>query len=294
MRLEDILKQTIEKLKRITKNPHLEAENLLSFILDKSREFILLYPETKLTIVQVNKLSSLIKKRLDGESIAYLIGTKHFYDCNFFVNKNVLVPRPETELMVDEVLSIFKKIKNNSKVTLIDIGTGSACIPISILNNTKEYKNIKCLAVDVSTKALEIAMKNAKKYTLEKNIIFLKGNLLKPIIKSAILNLQSKIIITANLPYLTKKQIEASPSIQKEPLLALDGGENGMYYYIELFKQINHLLRARQHISMTVLTEIDHTQIEVFKEELKSLLPIAKLKIKKDLGGYDRLAIIKI
>ncbi len=307
MQTAEILKQIILKLEKKVKNPHLEAEILLSFIIDKSREYILSYPEDKIKNKEVDKLNLLTKKRLDGEPLAYLIKNKNFYGHDFFVDKNVLIPRPETELMVDEVLSILKKYKNldsrlrgNDKgkdnITLIDLGTGSGCIPISILKGILEnnYKNLKCFAIDISSKALEIAQKNAKKHGLEENISFLEGNLLKAIINAPFPISNFQFLITANLPYLTKEQINNSPSIQKEPVLALDGGKNGMDYYIELFKQIKTLINKYSPILITILAEIDHTQIEIFKKEVARLLPFAKLTIKKDLGGYERLVIVTL
>jgi len=294
MQIKQALKETVKKLELKTTNPHLEAEILLSFVLAKSREFILSYPETKLSSPQFTKLMLLVKRRLEGESIACLIGSKYFYGYDFFVDKNVLIPRPETELMVDEVLDILKKLETNNKIALIDIGTGSGCIPISTLKGTQEQKNITCLAIDISPKALKIALKNAKKHGLADSIIFLEGNLLKPIIDDKLPITRYDFIITANLPYLTRKQIKNSPSIQKEPLLALDGGDNGMDYYIKLFKQIKLLQKKYLPKSIIILAEIDHTQNKVFKKEVKKLLPFAKLKIKKDLGGYERLVILSI
>ena len=309
MNISQSLQANTKILSKISDTPQIDAELLLSFVLDKNKSFLYTYPEHELSKEELKIFTSHIKTHLSGYSVAYIIGRKDFYGLEFIVNKHTLVPRPETELMVDEVLSILKEYKGldslpsltlagNDKVggnniSLIDLGTGSGCIPISILKNN-EVANIKCFAVDISPKALEIAMKNAKKHTLAKDINFLEGNLLAPIINSNLAIKNNNIIITANLPYLTKEQIKNSPSIQKEPVLALDGGKDGMDYYIELFKQIKDLKNKYQPESITILAEIDHTQVEVFEKETKDLLPQAKLTIKKDLGGYERLVILKI
>jgi len=293
MKLSQVLQNNSKKLSNISETPQIDAELLLSFVLNKEKSFLYTCPEYELTKVELEKYSDYINKRLGGYSVACITGIKYFYGYEFIVDKNTLVPRPETELMVDEVLSILEESSDQQDLSLIDLGTGTGCIPISILKSTKK-KDIKCFAIDISSDALEIAQKNAQKHGLGKDIGFLKGNLLKPLFTSKILKQRYGIIITANLPYLTKKQIEDSPSIQKEPVLALDGGENGMDYYIELFKQIKTLKNNYKPESITMLAEIDHTQVEVFKEETKKAFPEVEVIIKKDLGDYERLAIIVI
>lgn len=294
MKLSQTLQKNAKSLSNISEMPQMDAEILLSFVLNKDKTFLYTYPEYKLTVEELKLYSNYIKKRLKGYSVASITGIKDFYSLEFIVNKNTLVPRPETELMVDEVISIIKKDNNLKNITLIDLGTGTGCIPISILKNSNK-QDIKCFAIDISHEALEIAQKNAKKHALTKNISFLRGSLLEPLLKADLIkNNTNSIIITANLPYLTKEQIEDSPSIQKEPALALDGGLYGMDYYIELLEQIKILENNFKEKQITILAEIDHTQVEVFKKEATKLLPYAKLEVKKDLGNYERLIILKI
>lgn len=296
MNISQTLHKSAQTLSNISETPIIDAEILLAFVLSKDKAFLYSYPEYKLSKDELKTYSYYIKKRLEGYSVASITGFKDFYGLEFIVNKDTLIPRPETELMVDEVLSIFKKICNKKNIALIDLGTGSGCIPISILKCTQniDFENLQCFAIDISPKALEMAHKNAKKHGLENNISFLEGNLLKPIDNKKLRIKNYNFIITANLPYLTKKQIKNSPSIQKEPVLALDGGKNGMDYYIKLFRQVKTLKNKYSPASITILAEIDHTQIEIFKKEVARLLPFAKLKIKKDLGGYERLATLLI
>ncbi len=292
MKISQSLEDNTKILNKISETPQIDAEILLSFVLNKNKSFLYTYPDRELNKQVLKTYSNYIKKRLKGYSVAVITGFKYFYSLKFIVNKNVLIPRPETELMVDEALSILKKYKKN--IALIDLGTGSGCIPISILKNIKITNNLKCFAIDISKKALETAQKNAKKHRLENLINFLKGNLLKPIISTKFSIANCQFLITANLPYLTKKQIDNSPSIQKEPVLALDGGRNGMDYYIELFEQIKLLQENYKPKSITILAEIDHTQVKIFKKEINRLLPSTKIKIIKDLGGYKRLIVLSI
>ncbi|MDP2736815.1 MAG: peptide chain release factor N(5)-glutamine methyltransferase, partial [bacterium] len=224
-------------------NPHLEAEILLSKILKKPREFILAHGENKLTAEQIKNFQSLVFRRLKGEPIAYLTGHKEFYGLNFKVNKNVLIPRPETELMVEEALKLVarsssasaRQRRDGQPVTLADIGTGSGCIIIAL---AKQNINGKLLATDISAKALAVARQNAKNNHVDKKIKFLKGGLLEPIVKNKLIINRQPLIILANLPYLTPTQIKNSPTIKYEPKLALAAGSDGLKYYRRLFKQI--------------------------------------------------------
>ncbi|MBU0637138.1 MAG: peptide chain release factor N(5)-glutamine methyltransferase [Patescibacteria group bacterium] len=278
-------------------NPYFEIEILLSHILKKPREFILTHPEYKLNKKQISDFNFLIFKKLKNQPIAYLIKQKEFFDLKFFVNKDVLIPRPETELIVEETL----KLATNSaqSITFIDIGTGSGCIVITLaklLNQKSKIKNQNLIGIDISKKALCIARKNAQMHNVSKNIKFFHGNLLKPIIQNIKHEIQNtKYIITANLPYLTLTQIKNSPSIKYEPKKALNGGKNGLKLYEKLFKQINNLIKNTKYkIQNTffILCEIDPSQTIQIKQLVKKYLPKSKLQIKKDLAGLNRLAII--
>ena len=257
-----------------------DIELILAYVLKKSREFIIAHPEHKLTKSQITNSKLLIKKRLKGVPIAYLTGHKEFYGLNFKVNKNVLIPRPETELMVDETLKI-----TNGKTIIADIGTGSGCIIITLAGL---IKNCKLFGIDISEKALAVAKQNAKLNNAYKKIKFLKGDLLEPILKNKKFVIgNSSLVILANLPYLTPTQIKNSPSIKREPKLALAAGSDGLKYYRRLFKQIKML-----HNISYVLCEIDPSQTLKIKQLIKRELSETTIQIKKDLTGLNRLVII--
>lgn len=262
--------------------PHLEAEILLSEILKKPREFLLARGEKKLSAKQISDFKHQLARRLKGEPIAYIIGKKEFYGLDFKVNRHVLIPRPETELMVDEAL---KLISHSLKpVTLVDAGAGSGCVAITLSKLTKQ--NI--IAIDISGKALAVAKQNAKRHGVEKKIKFIKGNLLSPIIHDPSFIAHNPLIILANLPYLDKDQIKSSQSIKHEPEIALFGGKNGLELYEKLFQQITGLS------DITMLCEFDPRKTVRIKQLIKKHLPLAKLQIKKDLAGLNRLAVIRI
>lgn len=265
--------------KYLTAIPPLDADLLLSTAAGKTREFILIHPEYKLSLWQKARFFYFLYQYKKGMPIAYLTGHKEFFGLNFIVNRHVLIPRPETELLVEEVL---KKIKSQS--TLIDVGTGSGCIPISILK-TATQKNINAIAIDVSRSALTIAKKNALRHDIK--IKFLHGNLLEPILNNKFDASTAPLIITANLPYLTNEQAINEPSIKYEPKSALIASENGLALYHKLLKQIKHL----NHPFMAFF-EFDPRQTVLFTKLIKSFFPEAKIEIKKDLAERDRLAII--
>lgn len=241
----------------------LDAEIIMATILKKDRAFILSHEDYPLTTSQVRKFKNFIKRRKNYEPIAYLTSHKEFYGLEFKVTKDTLVPRPESELMVEEVLKAFNSKK---KTLIIDIGTGTGCLILSLLHElNKNGHETKGLALDISKKALTVAKQNAKKLNIQ-NITFLHSNLLSTILKKPILFKQAKhIIILANLPYLTPQEIKKEKSISREPILALDGGKNGLELYEKLAQQIN-LLRQDFPIPITIICEINPRQKKLFEK----------------------------
>lgn len=290
MEINQALKKAIAKLgKKNLKNPHFDAEILLSYILKKEREFLLTHPEKKLTKLQLEKFNNLITRRTKGEPVAYLVGYKYFCGNRFIVNKNVLVPRPETEMMVDSIINCELPITNS---IIIDIGTGSGCIIISL---AKFIKN-KCqfIGTDVSKKALSVAKKNAKLNKVDNKIKFIQGNLFEPILKNKKLYQNKNLIITANLPYgWSEWKNNCSMDtigLKFEPQIALFTKENGLKLYRELFEQIKQIQNEIK--SITLLCEIDPRQTKLIAKLIKKELPKTKFEIKKDLAELDRLIII--
>ena len=291
------MSKTIKQLlKSSNKIDPLDAELLLAHTLGKPREFVLAHLDETIYNIHIIKYKILIKKRVKGIPLAYLTGHKEFFGLDFFVNKNVLIPRPDTEVLVEEAVHEIKRLSaqdgsasgvKDYEITLVDIGTGSGCIPISILKTSK-HQNIKTFAIDISKQALRVAKKNAKKHGVE--IKFLHGNLLSPFI-----NLIPKppktynLVITANLPYLTNKQFADEPSIHHEPKLALIAKDQGLALYEELLEQLANLSTYK----LACFFEIDPDQSKPVTKLIKKHLPEAKVEIKKDLAGLDRVVIIK-
>jgi len=275
----------------------LDKETILAFCLRKDRVFLYAHSEYHLTPFEFIKYLFLKSRRMNGAPIAYLTGKKEFFGLDFFVNKNVLIPRPDTELMVEEVLNTISNIQQ--PIFLIDIGTGSGCIPIAITKNSPD-KIHKIIAIDKSKKALHVAKKNAAYHKVD--IELRQGDLLAPI-KSEIKNLKSAIVITANLPYLTYDQFKAENTIKKEPKLALVAdNKNGLSLYEKLLRQIAsisiiqypHLWGATRRVAISIFLEIDPKQKTAAEKLIKEILPNSNIKIKTDLAGRDRLVAIEI
>jgi release factor glutamine methyltransferase len=316
MTIKEILQANSPKLKKITSCPELEAELLLSLAINKSKEFIYTHPEYQLQKSEIKKFEKFIQRRLKSEPIAYIFGKKEFYGLDFIVNKNTLIPRPETEIMVHNVLTIIKHFCTDPfssstdsnppaiciapmSTLLIDLGTGTGCIPISITKNLPKsfFKSTDVLAIDISAPALNVAKKNLIKHKLIKKIKLLKNNLLS---ENKILNTflnspkYQNIIITANLPYISTKQYQTlSKDIKKyEPKLALVAGIDGLQYYQELFKQIKKIKTNNNSVNIITLIEIEPEQVLLAQKMLNQIFEKYSVETIQDFQKNDRFMII--
>ncbi|MCF7819990.1 MAG: peptide chain release factor N(5)-glutamine methyltransferase [Candidatus Pacebacteria bacterium] len=267
--------------------PVFEAEKLLESTLDLNSAQLITAYEKNLNYFQVLKTSYWLKKRLKGVPLAYLNKQQGFYNLEFLVNKNVLIPRPESELFID-----YLKNQDFKNKAIIDIGTGSGCLIISLIKNLKAENldsDTLLLATDISAKALKVAKKNAKKYNLDKKIIFKPANLLKAVIESNLdIAKKESITIMANLPYVEESIWQSSASIKKEPKQALIAKDKGLYYYKKLIKEVKDL-KAK---SIEVLMEINPQQKPELSDYIKKILPKAEITIIKDLSQKDRLVVV--
>lgn len=258
----------------------LDAGVILRFILNEPQEFIFLNPDFKLDKRQENKFLRLIRQRATHYPVAYITGQKEFFGLNFRVNKNVIIPRPETELIVEEALKLIEA----KRITAAEIGTGSGCIAIALTKNTPQADYI---ATDISGKALTVAKINAKILGVQ-NIKFKKGNLLEPIT-------QKIDLLIANLPYLDAKwrnllKSSDSAALEFEPKMALNGGGDGLHVYKKLIRGIAARIQKPNHI----LLEIGAKQGAKMKKFIKQNLINSRIEIIKDLSGFDRVVKITL
>lgn len=283
---------------------YLDMEILIAHSLGKTREFVLMYPEYSITKIQNTKINKYIRRRMSGEPIAYILKHKEFFGLDFIVNKDTLVPRPETELMVEQALSsVIRHQASDEKITVIDVGTGSGCIITALAHGTKDNGHT-FFATDISKGALRIAKKNAKIHSLDKKIKFLHGSLLSPLIENCkflpqdypvgekIVN--SRMIILANLPYLSKEIYSSAPvDVKKfEPKSALYSPEQGLQYYRKLLEQIKELLISNDELQITAFFEISPEQKTSLTKIIKVIFPFAKIEFSKDLAGKWRICKI--
>jgi release factor glutamine methyltransferase len=261
----------------------LEAEVLLAFVLKKDRTWLRVHDDARLTTKQTKTYRVLVARRKRREPIAYILGQKEFYGLPLHVDRNVLIPRPESELVVDRVREILKHEPSSTDLVW-DVGTGSSAIALAI---AKHIKPRKVIASDISSKALTVAKKNAKNLKIS-NVAFFKANLLDTTMRRALETKKSpRLIITANLPYLplsdrTKLDKDV---VAFEPKTALFAKKNGL----ELIEKLLRQLSSFDIHFHTLLIEYDPPQTKTLRTLARSIFPKAKLKIHKDLAKRDRV-----
>lgn len=220
-----------------------------------------------------DKLEEGLDKLKKGEPVQYIVGNVDFYDVNLLVNKDVLIPRFETETLVEKTINYAKNL--NTPLDILDIGTGSGAIAITLA----KHLNSNVLATDISEKALEIAQKNAKRNNVK--ISFKQSNLFH--------HIKGKFdIIISNPPYIAKDEIIDPLVKNNEPPLALYADNNGLYFYQNILQNINPYLKEKSLIAF----EIGMTQSKAITEIAKTYLPNSIIKTEKDLAGKDRYIFI--
>jgi len=266
----------------------LDAEVLLAFVLETDRVGLIRDQHTLVQGEQYAQYTKLVRTRASGQPVAYLTGQKAFYGLDLAVNDATLIPRPDTEVLVDAVLQELQRRQaaRQKQPLLLDIGTGSGAIPIAVLQTrqTRQQQLPRTVATDVSRGALRIARKNAQAYRLP--ITFLQGSLLTPVKELFTRPYNTYIIITANLPYLTPAQMQ-EPSIQAEPRTALVSGNDGLDHYRDLFVQLADVLQ-QSTASMSCYVECDPTQVAAV-QGLVSATGLQQQTVFADLAGHERV-----
>ena len=232
MILEKVVTQASNLLKKNNIDSHqLDAEVILSDIMGVSREFLILNNEKIINKNTLKKYNFAIERRVKREPVAYIVGKKEFWSENFLVNKNTLVPRPETELMIYKVLKFFK----NRKINILDIGTGSGCLLLSMLKNLNFSRGV---GIDISSKAIEVALINAKNLNLSNRVHF-------KICDIKNYNIGKYDLIISNPPYIPSKDIKnlSKDITNHEPKSALDGGIDGLDLIKKVIYKSNYLLK---------------------------------------------------
>ena len=276
MNIENILIEGTNTLKQsCVLNPQLDCEILLSNSINKDKKYIILNPKQILNDGQLSDFKSLIARRKKGEPIAYLINKKEFWNNEFFVNKDVLIPRPDTELIVEEVLKIYSK---NTHLQVLDIGTGSGCILLSIL---KERKYFYGTGIDISKKSINVSKFNAKKLNLENRVKFFH---------SSVDNFTTGKydLVVSNPPYIELASLKylEKDVVNFEPKLALSGGFDGFSKIRKVINKANYLIKKNGKF----ILEIGFNQKNKVKEILKQEGFYINRAV-RDYGNNDRCII---
>lgn len=251
-----------------------EGEILLRHVMEIDRTALFSNPDTLMTPEQAGKLKSLIQRRISGEPSAYITGHREFYGLDFHVNENVLIPRPETELLVEKAL---KKAKNHNITRIADAGTGCGAIAVTLALNLTDAK---IYATDISEAALEVAAINCKRHGVSDRVTLLQGDMLGPVPERV-------DMITANLPYVKAGDIPDRGPISYEPVTALDGGKDGLDMLKEIYRQAGSKLNPGGYI----LAETGQGQTGIITHFIRDTLEKAEIQIFKDLAGIERLIV---
>lgn len=276
---ETIRKGMIELKINGIKEPSLKSRLLMQSILNKPRAYLLVHDDQILTLRQEVDYFKAIKKLKQGIPLQHITHMQEFMKMNFYVDENVLIPRPDTEVLVEEVIKIAKKI--NAK-KILDLCTGSGAIAISI---AKYIEQSNVTAVDISSKAMRIAKLNAKNNEVENRITFIESNLFE--------NIQEEKydIIVSNPPYIRRNIIQTlDREVKKEPIIALDGGGDGLDFYRKIIKKSYEFLKYRGYLCLEIGYDQKIDVIELIENEEKYTSTYSK----KDLYGNDRVIITKV
>lgn len=289
--------------KNVTRN---EIEIILAHALKKEREFVLTHPEQTLSAKEISRFESLLKRRKQNEPIAYILGHKEFFGRDFFVNKNTLVPRPETETLIEIVIRHIESEKKyhekKSKTVIIDMGTGSGNIIITLIKelerkNYNLFKNFSFFALDISRKALSVSRKNAHACGVKNSLRFMQSDMFSKF-PTKIFRQANSVIILANLPYLSTKEYQrTSDDIQRyEPKTAIESGETGLEHPKKLLEEIKEICEKEgcKEKDISIFFEIGSKQKKRFENYTSRVFPRATIHASKDLSEKWRFVFVRL
>ena len=280
MQIKEVMRKGMIKLKTNgIQEPNLKSRLLMQYILNRPREYLLVHDDKQLTLRQEVNYFKAIKKLLDGVPLQHITHRQEFMKLMFYVDENVLIPRPDTEILVEEVIKIAKKI--NAK-KILDLCTGSGAIAISL---AKYIEGSQITATDISRKALSIAKLNAANNNVEDKITFVSSNLFQNIPE------EKYDIIVSNPPYIKRKVIEKlDKEVRKEPIIALDGGNDGLEFYKKIVDDAYEYLKYKGYLCL----EIGYDQKDEVTKLIENEGKYVDTYSKKDLYDNDRIIITKL
>lgn len=276
--VESLLRASSLRLQAITDRPRLEAELLLSHVLGCPRIALWTAPEAPVTAAQVQAFRDLLERRAAGEPLPYLTGRREFYGLSFIVTPAVLIPRPETESLVELALAW---LEGHPAALVADIGTGSGCIAVTVARLAAQTR---VYAVDISADALAVARRNAAQHHVAERITFLEGDLLAPLPEPVDL-------LIGNPPYVAESAWDTlPPSVRREPREALLAGPRGLSLLRRLLQQAPAALRP----GGAVLLELGETQGKAVARLARDSFPAAEVRLRRDLAGKVRFLSVQL
>ena len=266
------------RLARLSDSPALDAQVLLAHILDKPRAWVLAHPEAKLTSGQQAALGSAVRRLEGGEALPYVLGGWEFFGLEFILTPDVLIPRPETELLVEAALRWLRT--HPDRRCAADIGTGSGCIAVSLAVNVPD---LHMIATDISRTAVNVARRNAEKFDVTGRMDFFCCDLLPE-------DMQPLDLVAANLPYIPSKTLRRLRVHGREPVLALDGGADGLDIIRRLMAGAPCCLAP----GGLLLVEIEASQGAKVLSLACDAFAEAEIHLRQDLSGRDRLVEVQL
>jgi len=276
--LGDFLRRTSPEITHLVELPQQTLLVLLSHVLKQPQTWILAHPEAELSTAQRAELTALVARLKQGEPLPYLTGRQEFFGLSFEVSPAVLIPRPETELLVETALRWLRSHPTSNKA--MDVGTGSGCIAVSLAANTS---SLHIVATDISAEALAIAQRNAQIHHVDDRITIQEADLIST-------DLGRFDLICANLPYVPTSELAKVNSLPYEPVLALDGGPDGL----ALIKRCLACAPAHIRAPGMLLFEIEATTGDAGLALACNVFPQAKISLMPDLTGKERLLTIEL
>jgi release factor glutamine methyltransferase len=275
--IQAVLHGARKQIEAASESASLDAQVLLANVLNVDRSYLFTYPEQILNAEQVERFDALVERCANGEPLAYLLGRRAFYDRELVVSPAVLVPRPETELLLEKALTFAK---GRLALTAVDVGTGSGALAVTF---AAHYPQAAVYATDVSPEALAIARQNVALQQVQ--VTFYQGDLLAPLIERDI----RLDLVMANLPYIPTGEVPTLAVSRYEPLLALDGGADGLVLVRRLLEQAANLINPG---GLTLL-EIGAGQGALASMIAQEAFPQAQVHVELDYAGLDRIVVIE-
>ncbi len=279
-----LLREAVQQTHRTLEASHipdarLEAEVMLMNVMRLQRHDLFSQQETEVSPQQEQALAHILERRLKREPLAYILQYKEFYGINLLVNSNVLIPRPETECMVEHALFMALMGMETPELVVADVGTGTGAIAINLAIHLPAAR---IFAVDCADAVLDVAAYNVRAHNVADRISLGKGDLLEPLPEPVDL-------ILANLPYIpTDRLPNLQPEVRWEPQLALDGGPDGLDPIRRLLRQAPEKLKPHG----IILLELDPEQVPAVTELAREIFPEAETSVEKDLAQRDRIFVI--